>query len=105
MRTGSVRSLVVPDGRGVPEVSDAAVRVVPEPDSLPGGAGSTRRFRVEALEPGPATIRLGRTEWGILVRGEPRGLDQTRDDTDEGWGDGGSGHSRTWWEEQRPPHW
>ncbi|MCA1781829.1 MAG: hypothetical protein LC679_06535, partial [Intrasporangiaceae bacterium] len=69
------------------------------------GAGTVRRYRLEALAAGTATIRSGDVEWRIEVRGPAHTVEQTRDDTDEGWGDAGSRHSRTWWEEQRPPHW
>ncbi len=33
-------------------------------------------------------------------------LDQTRDDTDEGWGDWRDQQDRDqWFQEERPPHW
>ena len=36
----------------------------------------------------------------------PSTLDQTRDDTDEGWGDWRDEEDRDrWLQEQRPPHW
>lgn len=105
MRQGSTRLLVVPVGRQDPIVSGAAVTLAPGDDGRGDGAHSMGRYRVEAVEIGRATIRLGATEWRIVVRGEPRPVEQTRDDTDDGWGERSSGHSRTWWEEQRPPHW
>lgn len=32
-------------------------------------------------------------------------LDQTRDDTDAGWGERPQDRTDRWWREQRPPHW
>ncbi|MCE1177893.1 MAG: hypothetical protein LWW86_02505 [Micrococcales bacterium] len=32
-------------------------------------------------------------------------VDQTRDDTDEGWGEQAPGRDAEWYRSQRPPHW
>lgn len=63
----------------------------------------------------PSRAETGRSS-GPSVEGEsarvirPSGaksrLDQTKDDTDEGWGDWREAEDRDrWLEEQRPPHW
>lgn len=114
MRPGSVRILVVPAGAAASEGGEGAeagpevvgpVALVPEGSGRSGWAGAVRRYRVEALAPGQARIRVAQAQWQIDVRGPARPTEQTRDDTDEGWGDAQRGHSSTWWEEQRPPHW
>lgn len=105
MRRGSTRHLVVPDGSQEPRVSGVAVTLAPVDGARAEGTPSPRRYRVEAVETGRATIRLEESEWRVVVRGERRPVEQTRDDTDQGWGERRSGHSRSWWEEQRPPHW
>lgn len=103
MRPGSVRALVLPAELAGPEVS-GPVRVTPE-ESAQGWSGELRRYRVEAMNRGSAVICAGDARWQIEVRGARLVPEQTRDDTDAGWAEHGSGHSRTWWEEQRPPHW
>lgn len=105
MRPGSVRALVVPAGPDAPQVTTGPVTLTPEGEDRSDGSGSIRRYRLKALAPGSATVRLVEAEWHVLVRAPVKPAEQTRDDTDGGWGDEGSGHSRTWWEEQRPPHW
>lgn len=112
MRPGSVRLLLLPVDLGEPVVS-GPVQVTPE---APGESGQDeaqdgwqavgeRRYRVEALDRGSAVITAGPASWSIDVRGARNVPEQTRDDTDAGWGERESGHPRTWWEEQRPPHW
>lgn len=105
MRPGSVRALIIPAGPESPPVTAGPVTLVAEDQDGSDSAGPVRRYRLEALAPGSATIRLGAAEWQIDVRAPVRPAEPTRDDTDAGWGDAGSGHSRDWWEEQRPPHW
>lgn len=121
MRPGSARMLVLPgaaetgssDASGGEDgerphsddpVSDGPVSLLAQP--VRGGHQSDlRRYRLEALCPGIATIRHGSASWQIEVRGPARPAAQSRDDTDEGWGEVRSGIPRSWWEEQRPPHW
>lgn len=132
MRPGSTRLLVLPvdpvdpvdpvvpvvpvapeaKGAGAPGGVPAApqaegpVALVPDGSVRDERSGTVRRYRLEAVAVGTATVRWGETQWRIEVRGVARPAEQTRDDTDEGWGGAaGSGHSGTWWEEQRPPHW
>lgn len=114
MRPGSARWLLVPVELGEPVVSgpvgvtEEAPRLsAQEPQiSAPGlPAPGQRRYRVEAMGRGSAVITAGPARWSIEVRGARQVPEQTRDDTDAGWGERGSGHRRTWWEEQRPPHW
>jgi hypothetical protein len=105
MRPGSVRSLVVPLGPDAPQVTAGPVTLVAEEPDGGDWAGTVRRYRLEAQAVGTATIRMGEARWQVDIRGPARPAEQTRDDTDAGWGDAGSGHSRDWWEEQRPPHW
>lgn len=65
--------------------------------SGPDGAGRRRRHRRVTR---PAT-------GGTPPRPDDGGLDQTRDDTDAGWGEAtepGDARDR-WYVEQRPPHW
>ena len=114
MRPGSVRHLLVPIELGEPSVS-GPVQVTSEArggsvqdawtDETKAEAMGERRYRVEALRRGGAVPTAGPASWSIAVRGTRNVPEQTRDDTDAGWGERGSGHPRTWWEEQRPPHW
>lgn len=105
MRPGSVRALIVPAGLETPRVSSGPVTLASEDEDRSDWSGTVCRYRLEALAPGRATVRLGDAQWRVLVRGPVKPAEQTRDDTDDGWGEDGAGHSRTWWEEQRPPHW
>lgn len=105
MRPGSVRALVLPSGAPVPVVDAPSGALRVEREVVRAGEGAVQRYRVAALAVGAATIRVGGDEWRIEVRGAPQSVEQTRDDTDAGWGDAGRAHSRSWWEEQRPPHW
>ncbi|MBC7308954.1 MAG: hypothetical protein GXY39_00730 [Actinomycetales bacterium] len=102
MRPGSLRALVLPVGWPEP-VGHGPVRVTPEERSEEGAG--VRRYRVEALERGSGVIAAGDARWMIEVRGVRLPPEQTRDDTDDGWGESRGGLSRSWWEEQRPPHW
>lgn len=103
MRPGSVRALLIPAELGEPDVS-GPVQVTPEGSGHDCSAGFWR-YRVEAVERGSAVITAGQARWSIEVRGARQAPEQTRDDTDTGWGERDSGHSATWWKEQRPPHW
>ena len=89
---------------GAPQ-ADGPVTLVPEESGHDHHSGTVHRYRLQALAAGSATVTLGASQWRIEVRGVARPAEQTRDDTDEGWGATGPGHSRSWWEEQRPPHW
>lgn len=103
MRSGSARSLVLPAEVAEPEVS-GPVSVTPDGSAQESSSG-LRHYRVLAVARGSAVITAGDARWVIEVRGPRQSLEQTLDDTDVGWGERGSGHSRAWWEEQRPPHW
>lgn len=108
MRPGSLRALVLPVGWPEP-VGHGPVRVTPEErvgaDERAEEAPEVRRYHVEALERGSGVITAGDARWVIEVRGVRLPPEQTRDDTDDGWGESRGGLSRSWWEEQRPPHW
>lgn len=116
MRPGSVRFLLLPVGLEDPVVI-GPVEVTPEEASGLFGQTSSqssaqdesapgqRRYRVKAMARGSAVLTVGQATWSIEVRGARHVPEQTLDDTDAGWGERGSGHPRTWWEEQRPPHW
>lgn len=74
----------------------------PDPDLRPeGGAGGGQEPQRAATggateEPAPATGE----------RPTPRRRDQTKDDTDEGWGERGDDEAGArWLKENRPPHW
>ena len=108
MRPGSRRYLVLSEADVVGEDSagdgpqaEGPVRV----QGLPAGAAGNSRYEIEALERGRATVRLGEREWTFEIRGPRHTPEQTRDDTDAGWGEQGEGYSAQWWQEQRPPHW
>lgn len=58
----------------------------------PGAAGEERPE--QPADSRPEVARRGR-----------RRPEQTRDDTDAGWGEGAGGRSEEWYREQRPPHW
>lgn len=122
MRPGSARALVLPaplqagsgDSDGGQEserqhtdapVSQGPISLVAESGHGMEHPGAAQRYRLEALSQGSATIHWGPASWQIEVRGQARSAAQTRDDTDEGWGEVRSGIPRSWWEEQRPPHW
>lgn len=106
MRPGTQRVLVVTadtdEAQHEPQ-AEGPVRVTER--SADQDVGRVRRFVIEATGSGSATVRLGQAWWGFEISGAAQRPEQTRDDTDEGWGERRSGHSRTWWEEQRPPHW
>lgn len=109
MRPGSERTLLVLAGKDVPH-ADGPIRIegpISEGSLTQANriAGALRRYRVVALERGSATITLGDVQWKFEVRGPRLASDQTSDDTDSGWGENPSGHTRAFWEEQQPPHW
>lgn len=124
MGPGSRRRLVLAGDQPAP-VANGAVTVVPFGDShrdnASGGGtpvdGTAERaeesrsvFEVTAVGRGSGAVRAGALVWTFEVRGaasadQTRDDSQTRDDTDAGWGERSGGHSRSWWEEQRPPHW
>lgn len=63
-----------------------------------------------AIDPARATGLDGYDERGgdaaVSGRHTPRTVDQTKDDTDEGWGErGDAGAAARWLRENRPPHW
>lgn len=104
MRPGSQRALLVDKAMPPPRIvgEDGVVEVDTEVAGAPDGP---RRLSLRAVRPGHVTIRSGDAEWHIEIRGAAQRPEQTRDDTDHGWGDADSGRSQQWWEEQRPPHW
>ncbi|KAB7743464.1 hypothetical protein GA707_12635 [Nostocoides sp. F2B08] len=104
MRPGSQRVLVLDRAAPAPTVvgDDGVVEVDSEGAGSPAGP---RRLRLQAVGSGRVTIRSGDAEWHVEVRRATGPPEQTRDDTDQGWGDGDAGRSQRWWEEQRPPHW
>jgi len=105
MRPGSVRRLVLPATYEERPIATGAVRIAAECDTGVDAAGVVTRYRVEALESGTGTIEAGRATWRIEVRSGPTQPEQTRDDTDAGWGERRAEHTSQWWQEQRPPHW
>ena len=108
MAAGSMRRLVLPSTYPERPVATGAVRIGAECDTGVDAAGTVTRYRVEALEVGTGTIAAGRATWVIEVRDRPSQSappEQTRDDTDAGWGERRAGHTSQWWQEQRPPHW
>ena len=104
MRPGSRRALAIDAGASPVTVlgDDGVVEVHPEADEVEPGL---RRFILVAIGRGRVTIRSGDAEWHFEVRGASHRPEQTRDDTDTGWGESDPGMSQRWWEEQRPPHW
>ena len=80
---------------------EGPVEVTEDPEPPAG----TRRIAITARERGAARVGVGELRWDFEIRGAAHTPEQTRDDTDTGWGEGRAGHSRSWWEEQRPPHW
>jgi hypothetical protein len=105
MPPGSVRSLVVPAQGAQPRVVQGPVALTSVDPAAPDAAGAARRYRLEALAAGGATVECGAARWHLLIRGAAEPPEQTRDDTGTGWGDDAHGIPRTWWEDQRPPHW
>lgn len=105
MRPGSQRVLLLEPQASSPTVrgDDGVIRVLQQSEA--GWTHGGRGYLVEALAPGRATVTSGDAEWHIEVRGGRPAPEQTRDDTDSGWGESDSGMSQRWWEEQRPPHW
>lgn len=81
--------------------SQGPVEVVEDRESPPG----RRRLVITAQARGSATVQVGQMRWDLVIRGAAHTAEQTRDDTDVGWGESRSGHSAAWWQEQRPPHW
>ncbi|MGA8046587.1 MAG: hypothetical protein WCA30_10020 [Dermatophilaceae bacterium] len=104
MRPGSQRMLLL-EQASPPTVhgEDGVIRVLEQSERE--GTHNGCRYRVEAVGSGRVTIRSGEAEWHIEVRGASQPTEQTRDDTDSGWGESESTMSQRWWEEQRPPHW
>jgi hypothetical protein len=74
-----------------------------QPEERSAEAEEGTLFPEPAAEPAPEDE--GRKRRG-LRRKSKRAPEQTRDDTDAGWGElfDSSAHDR-WLEEQRPPHW
>lgn len=105
MRPGSHRLLLLDGAAARPTVEGetGVVQLGEETQSV--RADGRRGYLVQAVGRGRATVRSGDTQWHIEVRGASRKPEQTRDDTDSGWGEDASGRSQRWWEEQRPPHW
>lgn len=116
LRPGSTRLLVlgsdapVVPGEAGPSADGAEVSwegpvEVREQPTRPEEPAGMRRFAITACQRGAAVVRVGEMRWEFEIRGAGHTPEQTRDDTDAGWGESRSGHSRSWWEEQRPPHW
>lgn len=105
MRPGSVRTLLILVGSEGPEAAGPVRVEGPLTDEASRMSGALRRYRVVAVERGSASVTVGETTWSFEVRGPRLVPDQTSDDTDAGWGESHSGHTRAFWDEQRPPHW
>ena len=104
MRPGACRVLALtPDD--APEAESAVQVEGPLRATEIDTPGEGRRLRIEATGRGPGSVSLAGMRWDFVVRGAAHTPEQTRDDTDAGWGESRSGHSDAFWTEQRPPHW
>lgn len=69
------------------------------------GLTSTRARPLSERDDVEAT-GTGGTAGSVRARPEPPAVEQTKDDTDEGWGERGDDDaSARWLSENRPPHW
>ncbi|MFC7491241.1 MULTISPECIES: hypothetical protein [unclassified Knoellia] len=67
------------------------------------GLTSARPLVDQPSEPGR---RAREEDASVSGRHTAKKVDQTKDDTDEGWGEAGDGDaSARWLRENRPPHW
>lgn len=105
MRPGSTRRLVLPAQFPERPSATGVLSLSAECEAGVDAAGALIRFELTALVPGSGMITAGDATWHIEVRGEQATPEQTRDDTDAGWGERQAGHTSQWWQEQRPPHW
>jgi hypothetical protein len=94
------------DQQDQPETTDDAGLVTPtDVEAEQQGAEAEEGTLFPEPAAAPAAEEEGRKRRG-LRRKTKRAPEQTRDDTDAGWGElfDSSAHDR-WLQEQRPPHW